>query len=235
MHRQSNILVVEDELIIAESLKLMLLNYGYKQIDIASSYDDAIELMNKNEYGLALLDINLGKGKNEGIQIGNYINEKGLMPHIYITANDDDATLEVAKESAPFGYIVKPYNKATVKTSIEIAMSNWQPVEQYKFTVVDNSKNVIIDLADVKYIESADGYANFIYSSEEQYLHKITLRTLLDQHLPNFFFQIHRKYLVNLNAVEEYAHDFVKVNNQKLPISRGYRKEARALLKQLRS
>ena len=94
------VLIVEDEFIIANNLKLMLEDLGYHPLEPAMGKQEAIEMLKNNEVDLAILDINLS-GKHEGIEIAKEINEKSHIPFIFLTSNADKETINEAKLTKP--------------------------------------------------------------------------------------------------------------------------------------
>lgn len=104
------ILVAEDELIIAEDIRMMLENLGYEVIGTVPDYTEAIELIDKNPPDVILIDILLA-GEKDGIALAETIREKHNLPFIFITSHSDAATVERAKSVHPDGYIVKPFEK----------------------------------------------------------------------------------------------------------------------------
>ena len=116
-------MVVEDESIIAESLREALQNLGYKVSAIASTGEGAIRATEETKPDLVLMDIML-KGEMDGIEAAGVITAKLETPVVYLTALADDGTLERAKKTAPLGYILKPFGIEELKTSIEIALHN---------------------------------------------------------------------------------------------------------------
>ncbi|MEP0366398.1 MAG: response regulator transcription factor [Cyclobacteriaceae bacterium] len=117
------ILVVDDEVIIADNLCLILKKLGYEPVEPALSYSEAIEKIEESSFDLAMLDINL-KTKKTGVDLAKTIREKLDIPIIFLTAYSDNITLGQAKLVNPDGYIVKPYEAASVFATIEIAINN---------------------------------------------------------------------------------------------------------------
>ncbi|MFH1615943.1 MAG: histidine kinase dimerization/phosphoacceptor domain -containing protein [Planctomycetota bacterium] len=115
------ILVVEDESIVAKDLQNTLQNLGYKVPAVVSSGQAAIEAAEKHKPDLVLMDIVL-KGKMDGIEAAEQIRSRFNIPVVYLTAYTDDKTLERAKITDPFGYIVKPFDDRQLKTVIEMAV-----------------------------------------------------------------------------------------------------------------
>ncbi|OPX74133.1 MAG: two-component response regulator [Methanoregulaceae archaeon PtaU1.Bin059] len=119
--KSTRILVVEDEQIVAEDLKMTLESLGYRVAGIASSGEKAIELAGTEKPDLILMDIMLA-GKMDGITAASEIRGSHDIPIIYVTAYADSNLLERAKMTAPYGYIVKPFNEREVQSNIEIAL-----------------------------------------------------------------------------------------------------------------
>lgn len=126
-HPEKNIkiLVVEDEKIIAINLKENLESLGYAVVAIADSGEQAVEKASKYHPDLVLMDIRL-KGNIDGISAAQEIWEHLSIPVIYVTGHSDQSTLERAKMTAPFGYILKPVKERELSVVIEIALQRYQ-------------------------------------------------------------------------------------------------------------
>jgi len=118
---KGRILVVEDEIIIANDIKNVLTQQGYDVLDLAHSGEDAVRKALELKPDLILMDIML-KGNLDGIEASARINEKENIPIVYLTALSDDATLKRAKITEPFGYIVKPFDAKELHSVIEIGL-----------------------------------------------------------------------------------------------------------------
>ncbi len=119
------ILIIEDELIIAEDMQNMLTKMEYEVVGNAMDYDEAIAFLDNEKPDLILLDVNLN-GEKDGIEIAEEINKKYHIPFIFTTSYSDSATLERAKKTNPINYLVKPFKKEQLFTSIEIALHKMQ-------------------------------------------------------------------------------------------------------------
>lgn len=115
------ILIVEDESIVAEDLKRGLQNMGYEVPAVVSSGEEAVKKAEKLKPDLVLMDIVL-KGKMNGIDAAKKIRPRFDIPVIYLTAYADDKTLERAKVTEPFGYIIKPFDDRELQSTIEMAL-----------------------------------------------------------------------------------------------------------------
>jgi diguanylate cyclase (GGDEF)-like protein/PAS domain S-box-containing protein len=117
----ATLLIVEDEIIVAQDLQFILEELGYSVPEIADSSESAIEKTARIKPDLILMDVRI-IGEMDGIDTAKIISERFEIPVIYMTAHSDEATLARAKETAPFGYIIKPFEERELQTTIEIAL-----------------------------------------------------------------------------------------------------------------
>jgi diguanylate cyclase (GGDEF)-like protein/PAS domain S-box-containing protein len=129
--KKIKILVVEDESIVAEDIKGVLEEFGYKVVGIADSGEKAIAKIAENKPHLVLMDIRL-KGTMDGIQTAEQVWRNYQIPIVYLTANADVHTLQRAKATEPFGYIIKPFQEKELQTAVEIALKRYQTEKQTK-------------------------------------------------------------------------------------------------------
>ncbi len=118
---KTNVLIVEDESIVALGLKRDLTKLGYGVSDIVSTGEDAIVKAGKHQPDLVLMDIRLS-GEMDGIESAESIRKKFMIPVVYLTAYADDDTLERAKITEPFGYILKPFDIRSLQSTIEMGV-----------------------------------------------------------------------------------------------------------------
>jgi len=123
MTEKIRILVIEDEALVAEDLKEMLLGFGYEVPGIADTGEKAIALADEHQPDLVLMDINLS-GAMDGITAGGEIRSRWGIPIIYVTAFATRILIDRAKKTVPSGYILKPFNERQIQTAIEIALYN---------------------------------------------------------------------------------------------------------------
>jgi signal transduction histidine kinase len=115
------ILVVEDEVIVAEDIAGRLKKLGYTVTATVSSGEEALEKVAENQPDLVLMDIVL-KGNMDGVTAAEKIQTNTNIPTVFLTAYADDKTLQRAKLTNPFGYIVKPFQQNDLRVAIEIAL-----------------------------------------------------------------------------------------------------------------
>lgn len=118
------ILIVEDNFIIALDIRIILEEEGYKVWGTVASFDAAISSIKTNKPDLVLIDISL-QGEKDGVNLANYLLRLKGVCYIYISSYSDKFTIDRVKESRPSGFIVKPFKRADIVTSIEIAFDNF--------------------------------------------------------------------------------------------------------------
>lgn len=128
---KANILVVEDEAIVAKDLRNRLQRFGYMVPGVASSGQEAINKALEFRPDLVLMDIRL-KGQMDGVEAAQEIHRHLDIPVIYLTAYADDNTLERAKVTEPFGYLLKPFKERELQTNIEIALTKHKLEKELK-------------------------------------------------------------------------------------------------------
>ncbi len=115
------ILIVEDEVIIAMELEDRLKDLGYNVLPPVSSGKEALQKVAKFSPDLVLMDIRL-KGEMDGITTAAKIREQVEIPIVYLTAHTDTQTLNRAKTTQPFGYLIKPFAERELRITLEIAL-----------------------------------------------------------------------------------------------------------------
>jgi two-component system, cell cycle sensor histidine kinase and response regulator CckA len=115
------ILVVEDEAIVALDLRKRLSNLGYEVLDVAANGESAVSIARQHRPELTLMDIRL-QGAMDGITAADIIRTELSLPVVYLTAHADHATVDRARVTEPFGYILKPFDERELRTVIEMAL-----------------------------------------------------------------------------------------------------------------
>ncbi|HSY38506.1 MAG TPA: response regulator, partial [Polyangia bacterium] len=115
------ILVVEDERVVARDIQRSLVDLGYQVPATASSAEQAIRLASERCPDLVLMDIRI-KGERDGIEAATILRKRFDVPIVYLTAYADEATVERAKLTQPFGYLMKPVKTYELRSAVEIAL-----------------------------------------------------------------------------------------------------------------
>jgi len=113
-----NILVVEDEALVALEIKRAIAKIGFTIVDMVTNYDSAIQSIEHHQPDLILLDINL-KNSRDGIEIAHYAQS---IPVVYLTAYADDKTMQRAMQTNPLGYLVKPFKREDLKSILFLSL-----------------------------------------------------------------------------------------------------------------
>lgn len=116
---KNKILIVEDQFIEAHNLRTVLQTAGYHVCSIAKSVDEALKILSAEQPDLVLLDIFL-TGNKTGIDLAIILKERSI-PFIYLSANSDKDTFNLAKQTAPYGFLVKPFREKDVLVMLDIA------------------------------------------------------------------------------------------------------------------
>jgi len=159
------ILVVEDERIDAENIQNMLNNLGYGVSGLVSSGKSAIKKAEETHPDLILMDIKL-KGEMDGVEAAEKIRERFDIPVVYLTAYADDKTLQRAKITEPFGYILKPFEEKELHSTIEMALYKNKMERELKEREHWVS-TVLKSIGDAVIATDKDGLVTFMNSSAE--------------------------------------------------------------------
>ncbi|WP_199339082.1 MULTISPECIES: diguanylate cyclase domain-containing protein [Nostoc] len=145
------ILVVEDEYILAINLQEILESLGYAVVDIADSAEEAIEKAAKLRPNLVLMDICL-QSEMDGVEAAEQIWNHLQIPVIYVTGYSDNSTLERAMLTLPFGYILKPIKEQELYVAIQTALNRYQR-EQFLINELQKIKDAVIPAAPKLYVK----------------------------------------------------------------------------------
>jgi signal transduction histidine kinase len=121
-------MLVEDERIVAMNLSQRLGLLGYDVHAVASSGEEAIECARTAWPDLVLMDIRID-GPIDGIETAEQLNRIRPVPVIYLTAHSDEATLLRARDSSPFGYLLKPFSEREMHATIQMALARFETQE----------------------------------------------------------------------------------------------------------
>jgi len=119
---KGRILVVEDEAIVALGIQSNLKRLGYEVVGRASTGIEALALAETARPDLVLMDVMLGVGGMDGIDTASELHERFNLPVVYLSAATDEKTLDRAKRTDPFGYIIKPFKDHELSLTIEVAL-----------------------------------------------------------------------------------------------------------------
>lgn len=220
MNNTQRILIIEDELVIAENTK-MIINQLYPncEVGVAGSSIEAVDLLDVFKPTLALLDIRLGE-KDNGIIFSETLVERNV-PFIFLTAHGDSQTISDAVKTNPLGYMIKPVSRQDLMANLELAFT--KIVDQKYYVFRDGTHDVKLIESEIVFLQ-VDGNYTEIHTIKKRYVvRKSMTKVLSDLHLT--LYQIHRNYFVNPNFIKEANASVYLSTGQFLPLSRNYKKE----------
>lgn len=219
------ILIVEDEIIAAKSLELRLRQLGYTVIGIVPSGEQAIQIAETATPALVLMDINL-RGELDGIQTAEQIRARFGIPVIFTTSHDDDETLQRAKITEAFGYLVKPFETRELRNAIEMGLYKHaieyklkESEARYRQLFTEHSAiGLLIDPATGAIVDANPAASKFygyaIDALRQMNINQINMLTheqialamqAADQHTRNYFTFLHRLASGETRDVEVYS------------------------------
>lgn len=235
---KTRVLIVEDEFIIAEDILGTLQELGYLVAGHASTYDEALALLDTADPDIVLVDINLGEGK-DGVDFGAVIRASYQLPFIFITSHADKTTVGKAKDLKPNGYLVKPIDKNDLYTGIEIALANFSkqspaPSETAEpddtLFIKDGTSFVKLKHSDILFIKSDANYVS-IQTRQKKHLVRKTLKEFGAALPHELFLQVHKSYIVNLGCINSLHSDHIRLGQHEIPVGREFKE---ALLKKVK-
>ncbi|WP_291785672.1 response regulator [Cecembia sp.] len=236
MSEKTRILIVEDDMIIAANISLQLSKLGYEVTGIESRGEDAINHAKENQPDIILMDINL-KGKLDGTETAKSIQEYFDIPLIYLTANADEATFQKAKETHPYAFISKPFNKLNLERTIALVVEKVTEkkynsandnslIETLEDRIFIRSQNKLIKvmLDEILYIEAERNYCNII-TTDQNYLIVSPMNTFCQKLSSNYFLRVHRSYVVNVKKLDAVTESHLEIQKKVIPIGKIYKED----------
>lgn len=231
------LLIVEDEMIIANDMRMMLESMEYTVCGIAKSITKAQMLLSEYTPDLALVDINLGKGM-EGIELGRQLRDRQI-PFIFCTSYSDKKTVDEAKQVHPAAYLVKPFSKDDLFVAIELALVNFSGTKAEEEIIFNDSIFIKegrmfnkVFFADILFIEQDRNYVE-IHTAHRVHPVRSALKDFVKNLPSNKFFQVHRSFIVNLAHITAINSDIIRLKDKDIPISKTHRDELLAMVRLL--
>jgi len=165
MINRPKIMVVEDTYLVARDIQDTLTSLGYIVTAIVETGKESIEKAQSTQPDLVLMDIKL-KGNMDGIEAASRIHDIMDIPIIYLTALADDYTLLRAKRTEPSGYIIKPFNKADLHSSIEMALYKYK-MENFIRDREELLSTTLKSISDAIITTDKNGYVTFMNHNAE--------------------------------------------------------------------
>lgn len=214
------IFIAEDDVFISEQLSDILIELGYEVVGIGYHYDSAVEILRTKTPDIAILDIKM-HGKDEGFSIAKHINDKLKIPFVFLTSFSDKETLQQAVDMNPAAYLVKPFTKSHIFSTLTLIQSQLDKNIQY-ITIKQGWEKVKIKTTTILWVEKDDKHLK-IQTKTNTYFHRSTIKEFLNQVSEKQFKRTHRSYVVNVMEISKLSANFVTIKNTKIPLSRNYK------------
>ena len=227
--KEERILIVEDDVSIAENIQEILELLGFVNIDIVNSANQCVKIIKKNRPKLVFLDIKL-KGDKDGIELGEIINQMFDVPLVFVTSYSDPSIIERAKRINPAGFIVKPFNTNDIHAIVEIVLYNSRTklsaeiiaaktgkespflVNDAVFIRADNSFERV-QYEDIFYVE-ANGNLVTIFSKKRNYTVRKSMKEIEDALPSGLFMRVQKSFIVQLDQIDCF-------NNKEITLKQG--------------
>lgn len=221
--RKLSIHIVEDESIIAQDLKEIIEELGHRIDGVSMSFDEVIKKLPTINADLFLLDIMLNEGKT-GIDVAEELKKRHI-PFVFVSSITEKVMIERVKETAPYGFILKPFNPADVFISLEMAIARVE-IDRYGGAVylsVGSGKERV-PLSSILYAQADGNYSN-IYVNNRKFTVNDNLKTVHATTLSHSMFKrVHKSYVVNVNTIiKVLKHSLLLTDNIEIPKSRGFK------------
>lgn len=225
------VLIVEDEVLIAEHIKDLLFSFGMEQIHFADTKSSAIQMIKDVKPDLAILDLHL-EAAMDGLSVAKYIDETISIPYIFVTANSDKLVMQKAIDTKASAYITKPLKKSDFFATVQIALKSNKSEEIKCLQVKTGGSVVRIPYHEIKYIESNGNYIH-IHTNKGKTLLRQSLEWA-EEHLPkHLFLRVQRSFLINVNYVTKLNAKSLFIDEIEIPISRTITSEVMSFFKSL--
>jgi DNA-binding LytR/AlgR family response regulator len=232
------VLLVEDDKIFSATTSFMVNELGYELVGTADNAEEAKTAFFDKEPDIVLLDIRI-KGNKDGIELAEDLMHYRGTPFIFLTSFNDKKTFLRAKETSPYAYIVKPFDKDTLERAIELALHKFNGTEEetddagewgkdlllsdsFFVKVGDKLEKVILD--EIQYIEVDEKYCS-IFNGERNYAVRISLNDLALKLPSDKFLRINRKQIVNADMISkiDVKNKIVYIGRTECPLGKSYK------------
>lgn len=245
------ILAVEDDPLYALDLKMLFNDLEYDLIGVVDNSETVVEIIKSKKPDLILMDIQIN-GDLNGIELAKKIQIKDKIGVIFMTSFKDQKYFDQAKEAEYFGYLVKPFNKLTLQSTIELALVRMVDLDSSKSSetskesmwneelilkdcvfIKRNNKLEKVKINQIEFIQSKGNYC-VISTSKKKYALKMSLikvRKMLESHP---FARVNKRHIINMNLISsiDLSTNQININEVSFSIGRTYKE---GLLKKLKT
>lgn len=247
MESQNNILVIEDDALLAANIELSLTKQGLIVVGIATNLKEAVDIIKRNPVDLALIDIQLN-GPEDGIVTAAELLRIKWIPIIYMTGNTPLEVEERLKKTYPAAFLEKPLSMNELVVQVKLALLNFnagnlpapQPsLSEYLFLPADKG-HISVRVKEILYIKANGGYSRLFVSKtaySEIYPSDIYPQKSYDpilisanmgrifRRLSSDFYLLSRSMVINLSHISRIEANRLFITNEEIAIPEGRRKD----------
>ncbi|WCO01399.1 LytR/AlgR family response regulator transcription factor [Psychroserpens ponticola] len=222
-----SIYIVEDEPIIARTIKTALEQEGYTICGMANNGKEALYDIDELQPDLVLLDITL-KGTVDGITVAEKLQKTSNIPYVFLTSLTDSETTERVKLTKPAGFISKPFTIASLRNNIEIALFKLNEdatietettVDDEALFIKNKSEFIKLSKADILFFEASDFYC-YAHTLDRKILISRTLKYVETNINDSTFIRVHRSYIINIKKIDALYDGYLTINKKTIPVSK---------------
>lgn len=246
-NQKLQILIIEDNLSFSLELEILVQEIGYEVAAAVDNSAEALEIIFSQPIDFILADIDI-KGKLTGIDIAKKIRHTQI-PVLFLTSFGDEVHYQQALKSNFAGYLVKPIDKYTLRTAVNLAIHNLfsnpgfkkGPQEGDNF-FSNNSlffkKNGVyhkVKENDILVIEAADDYVTVYIKDKQAFLLRKSLKMMEEIIQNKHFIRVHRSFIINLDAVEniDFLNNSLVIAGKNIPLSRRKKTDLEQLIRRI--
>lgn len=226
-----------EDSICASELALFLGNLKYANVTCVLSAEDALKIIETSRPSILLVDEKL-KGPVNGIDFVLMVKEENI-PILFVSTFEGDKINEKVKTVEPFALLAKPVNKKILESSILSAVKCLRRIEALsrakainrkestdEIFIKTNNRLIKIKISDILAIEAEGNYCTF-YTPEKKLVVKLSLQKILEKFDDFNFFQIHRKFVIQMSKIDSIliSSNEVKIGQYSFPVGGKYKKE----------
>lgn len=246
-----NILIIEDDLVVAQNMKEIIQGLGPNNIIIARNDVEAFDAVKKVKPQLFLTDISLDQSELDGIGIMQEIEKYNDVPLIYTSALSDHITRNRAKLTKPVAYLVKPFSAKQLEVAIDFAFHNHHDRNPDTYIEIDHQplitetdfvyvkgKNDYIKIvkSDILYLKSDSSYTDIV-TKTDKVRHYVHLKEIVTRLRVPYIIRTHNSFAVNTRLVQRYDNEtlYIYGHNElhSIPLGITYKSEVMKWLPKL--
>ncbi len=240
---QCAVLLVEDEPLLASMMEIYIDDLGYQYVATVDNAASAVKIAQEQAIDLVIMDININ-GSVDGIELYALISDIQKVQIIYVTSNFDDDTFTRAMSTGPTAFITKPFSEIQFKRSVQLVVARLSENEESSLTSSADQDQYLyikkklklqkVSLDDITDVE-ADGRYCRIYTDQDLFYIRSTLKDIETKLPTHTFWQSHRKHIVNIKKIQSInlRAESIILEERTVPISRSNMQKFKALYDRL--